>query len=192
MDWDKVVSTMDQIPVEESLFLRRPQQSDAGAVSNLIQADRQHLRWYFLSHEAIDATSTGIWIDRLASHGVGGLLVVEESIVGYTSMHLVKGPEDETGELYYWIASDHQGNGLITKSCAALISVAFGQLELHRVMIRAARNNTRSRRIPERLGFTLEGYNREAQRLDDGRHDLAVYSLLQHEWDVSQREILRA
>lgn len=42
--------------------------------------------------------------------------------------------------------------------------------------------NTRSRAIPERLGFTEEGVRRQAEKFADRRHELVVYSMLAHEW----------
>lgn len=66
----------------------------------------------------------------------------------------------------------------MTASCRALINRAFGELDLHRVMILCATENRRSRAIPERLGFTLEGVAREAEWLYDHFVDLAIYGLL--------------
>jgi RimJ/RimL family protein N-acetyltransferase len=53
---------------------------------------------------------------------------------------------------------------------------------VHRVVIDAASANLRSRRIPERLGFTREGVLREAGRGPCGYQDLVVYGLLDREW----------
>jgi ribosomal-protein-serine acetyltransferase len=82
----------------------------------------------------------------------------------------------------YWLGEAYQGKGLMTRACAALIDYAFGPLRLHRVEIRAATENLRSRAIPERLGFQLEGIARDADWLYDHYVDLAVYGLLASEW----------
>ena len=67
----------------------------------------------------------------------------------------------------------------MTQSCRAVIGHAFTTLGLHRVVIRCAMENQRSRAIPERLGFALEGIERQSQWLYDHFVDLAVYALLQ-------------
>ena len=53
---------------------------------------------------------------------------------------------------------------MVTRACRVLIDVAFGELGLHRVVIRAGVDNPRSRAIPERLGFTEERIAREEGR----------------------------
>ncbi|MGH7179120.1 MAG: GNAT family N-acetyltransferase, partial [Tepidisphaeraceae bacterium] len=58
----------------------------------------------------------------------------------------------------------------------------FDQWKLNKVEIRAATQNVRSRRVPERLGFTMEGTLRQVNKLADGFHDLVVYGMLASEW----------
>jgi ribosomal-protein-serine acetyltransferase len=55
-------------------------------------------------------------------------------------------------------------------------------MRLHRLEVRCAVANARSRAIPERLGFRLEGTIREAEWLYDRFVDHAVYGLLEAEW----------
>ena len=64
---------------------------------------------------------------------------------------------------------------------------AFGELGLHRVEIKAAEGNRRSRAIPERLGFEQEGILREAECVDDRYMDLVVYGLLAGAQSFSSR-----
>ena len=61
--------------------------------------------------------------------------------------------------------------------------MAIRDFGVHRVEIRVASSNVRSRRIPERLGFTHEGKQREASPAPDGSYDdLEIYSVLDREW----------
>jgi ribosomal-protein-serine acetyltransferase len=85
-------------------------------------------------------------------------------------------------EIGYWISAKFEGNGIITHSCKALIAYAFNELKLNRVEIRCATENGRSRAIPERLGFKLEGVLRESEWRHTRFYDMAIYGLLQNEW----------
>lgn len=82
----------------------------------------------------------------------------------------------------YWLAEQFQGRGLMTAAVAAYIDeLAFGKWQLNRVEIAAATENWKSRAIPERLGFTLEGIIRQNEWLYDHYVDHAVYGLLADE-----------
>jgi ribosomal-protein-serine acetyltransferase len=84
--------------------------------------------------------------------------------------------------LGYWLAEPLQGRGYISRACIAYLGYSFDELGLNRVEIRAAVANRRSRAIPERLGFQLEGVIRDAEWLYDRFVDHAVYGLLRAEW----------
>jgi len=64
----------------------------------------------------------------------------------------------------------------------------FDALGLNRVEIRCDPANTRSRAIPERLGFTQEGVLRQVGTLSHGYYDHVVYGLLAHEWRARQEQ----
>src|SRR5207237_767367 len=71
-----------------------------------------------------------------------------------------------------------QGRGTMTLAVARLVDYAFDVWQLHRVEIRAAVDNARSRAIPERLGFVQEGVMRDGERFGERYLDLVVYSML--------------
>lgn len=86
-------------------------------------------------------------------------------------------------EIGYWVRSSDLGKGYATEASIALTQVALGLLGLPRLEIRCDSRNVKSSRIPARLGFTLEGVLRHAQR--DVHGDLCdseVWSLLQTEY----------
>lgn len=60
-------------------------------------------------------------------------------------------------EIGYWVDTRYSGKGYITEAAEAIINFAFTNLNAKRVEIRCDAKNVRSRAIPEKLGFTLEG-----------------------------------
>jgi ribosomal-protein-serine acetyltransferase len=60
-------------------------------------------------------------------------------------------------EIGYWIRSTYAGYGLMTEAINALTQYAFKQLDVRRITITCDVNNVRSKKIPERLGYVLEG-----------------------------------
>lgn len=71
----------------------------------------------------------------------------------------------------------------MTRVTQALIDHAFTDLDFNRVEIRAAFENTKSRSIPERLGFKQEGQIRQAEWLYDHYVDHVIYGMLASDWD---------
>jgi ribosomal-protein-serine acetyltransferase len=82
----------------------------------------------------------------------------------------------------YWIGAEYHRKGLVTRACQALVDYGFGELCFNRIVIWSDVANARSIAIPERLGFTRERVERQAQRFVDHYVDIVVYSLLREEW----------
>jgi ribosomal-protein-serine acetyltransferase len=126
------------------------------------------------------------WVEgQLAARESGAstppLIMHRDVLVGtITAMHLDS--LDRAGEIGYWLAEEAQGKGIVTRACRSLLDHVFNDLDMHRIQIRAATDNTRSRAVPERLGFTYEGVQRQAEHVGGRFRDLAVYSMLTHEW----------
>ncbi|MDI1241874.1 MAG: GNAT family protein [bacterium] len=86
-------------------------------------------------------------------------------------------------EIGYWLGASFEGKGLITRSCRIMIDHAVRNLSINRIEIKCGTENLKSRKIPERLGFTEEGIARQAEWLHGRYIDLAVYSILSSEWE---------
>ena len=109
------------------------------------------------------------------------LIVVDGLVCGSAAFHLIDQMRKSTS-LGYWIDEQHQGRGIVTACCRALITEAFRGYELHRIEIRCAVGNDRSAAIPGRLGLREEGTLREAEPLHGRFVDLRLFSVLRHEW----------
>jgi ribosomal-protein-serine acetyltransferase len=166
--------------------LRRLEESDADELYRLIEANRAYLAPWLPWAEAQTREGTLEFIRMIrrqeaSNDGFQAALVSEGSIVGMIGFHSVNWPHRST-TIGYWLDEGHQGRGLTTRAVRLLVDHAFGVWDLHRVEIQAAVDNHRSRAIPERLGFREEGVRREAERVGERWHDLAVYAMLAQEW----------
>ena len=90
--------------------------------------------------------------------------------------------DNEKTEIGYWLSEASQHKGIVTLACQKLIEFAFDELQMNRIQIKVAEANTKSRSIPERLGFCLEGIERCGEKHANGYFDLCVYSLLKSEY----------
>ena len=60
-------------------------------------------------------------------------------------------------ELGYWLDSRYTGKGYMTEAIQALTDFAFEQLNVKRIVIKCDPKNVKSKEIPVRLGYNLEG-----------------------------------
>ncbi len=106
----------------------------------------------------------------------------ESRQVGGTGLHTRAG--DHAFEIGYFIRADAIGRGYATELSAVLTRVAFEHGEAQRVDIKIVPENTRSIRVPEKLGYTLEGRLRRRQPPpgpDGNLRDVLLYTLLREE-----------
>jgi RimJ/RimL family protein N-acetyltransferase len=76
----------------------------------------------------------------------------------------------------------HSGNGYATEASRALLDLAFGPLDWHRVVARIEARNTASAAVLERLGMRREAYLRENEWFKGGWSNEADYAVLASEW----------
>ena len=92
-----------------------------------------------------------------------------------------------TGEIGYWIRSDHTTNGVATEATQAMMEAGFDRLALHKIVLRIAVGNRASERIAEKLGFVREGVLREELLIKGKWTDHTLYSILEHEFAAAKR-----
>jgi RimJ/RimL family protein N-acetyltransferase len=144
----------------ERLVLRHWTAADAPALSAAVEASLDHLRpWMWWA--ALEPVTPEVRIETIESferdYLAGGDAVygvfLDGVAIGGSGLHRRRGPG--VLEIGYWIHVGHLCRGYATELAAALTSASFEVPGIGRVEIHHDRANRASRRIPERLGFTL-------------------------------------
>lgn len=170
-------------PVSDDLKLVLLDSRHTQALFDLADANRAYLRkWLPWLDNAATVEGTANFIEmglREAAerHALHTGIWQGDRLCGVIGFHHVDW-EHRSATIGYWLNAADQGKGIMTASCRALIQHGFNYFQLHRIVIRCATDNHRSRAIPERLGFTHEGVAREVEWLYDHFVDLSIYSLL--------------
>jgi ribosomal-protein-serine acetyltransferase len=175
------------LSVGDDIVLDLLDEAQAEELFALVDANRAYLReWlpWLDQNTAVDHTRAFIRATRKQHEERNGLtcgIRLRGTLVGVIGLHAIDWPNRKTS-IGYWLAQSHQGRGIVTRACRALLSYVFDELGLNCVEIGCAPGNAKSRAIPERLGFTREGVLRQREWLYDHFVDHVVYGLLAEEW----------
>lgn len=102
-----------------------------------------------------------------------------DEFIGSTGLHRIDWDVPKV-EIGYWLNSRHTKKGYMVEAVKALTHLALHDLSCQRVEIRCDERNTSSRRVPEKLGFLLEGTFRHDHLDENGTdsRDTCVYSFV--------------
>lgn len=182
------------LKVDESITLHLPESSMAEELFKLIDHQRDYLgKWLIWVEHTKSVKNSLTFLKEAGVFNRGGqqlttLIKYNNKIVG--SIGFVKlDKANKNGELGYWISENMQGKGIITKACEKLIDYAFKHLDLNRIVIKMDAQNTKSKAIPKRVGFTYEGTLRQDRYKKDHFRNTDLYSLLKKEWIESKTSI---
>jgi RimJ/RimL family protein N-acetyltransferase len=169
----------------ERLFIRMPLPGDGKAVYEAIKRSRQDLKKWLpfaqgeqtLDEAEISARKAHIEFLRRTDLRLHIFHKETGAFIGATGLHRIdwKVPKFEIG---YWIDSNESGKGYMTEAVKGVTGFAFQQLKANRIEIRCDMKNIRSRAIPERLGFILDGihYNDAIAIDSDELRDTCIYA----------------
>ena len=175
------------LQVNELIGLHLPESKMAQELFTLVNQERNYLgEWLIWVEKTKSVKDSLTFLKEAGIFNRGGqrlitLIKYNDKIVG--SLGFVKLDKvNKNGEIGYWISQKMQGKGIITKSCERLIQYAFKHLDLNRVTIKMDPQNSKSKAIPNRLGFTYEGTLRQDRFRKDHFQDTELYSVLKKEW----------
>lgn len=179
---------MRKISMTEESYLKQLEPADTAEMFWLTDSNRSHLRkwlpWLDYTQRMEDtANFIQMTINQHNNNqGTHYGIWYKGRLAGTLGVHNLDWINKKTS-LGYWLGAQFQGKGLMTDAVATYVDrLIFQSWGLEKVTIQAATENYKSRAIPERLGFQLEGILRRNEFLYDHYVDHAVYSLLRSEW----------
>lgn len=173
--------------IDDDLELRLPEESNAEVFFEHIQKNKNYLmEWFRMIDwgDSVEGTRDRIKQFRRAYCENGDVVAftyMKYELCGVIwTAHTDK--SNKSTDIGYWVGKEHQGKGIVTRSCKALLRFLFQKSEINRVQLRCVPKNERSKQMADRLGFTFEGTLRDAVWFRDHFEDFHCYSLLASEW----------
>ncbi len=181
--------------ITERLGLKLIERQDADTLFALVDANRDHLReWLGWVDGATGPDSyrdevIPAWLKQYADgDGFACGIYYDGALVGTVALHEINQTLRQTS-IGYYVTGAGRGKNLMTEVVRFITAYCFTTLGLNRVVIECAAGNTRSQRIPERLGFVKEGTLRSAERLYGDFHDIIVYAMLADDWQSNMIQV---
>lgn len=185
------------ITINQELYLRQLQVSDALDIFSTIDQQREYLgKWLPFVETTKSLEDSEKFVNSILNTCEEEFELVftirskEHKFIGLIGFHYTDRDNHKT-EIGYWISELHQKKGIVTKAFITLCKYAFNELNINRIQVRCAMGNEPSRRIPLKLGFSLEGVERQGEwNNHNAYHDLQVFSLVKS--DLQDKQSLAA
>ena len=178
---------MDQFVIDEHLSLEKIKLLHAEMIFNCIDENREYLRkWLPFVEFTHKVRDTELFIRSIIDKPYGErddvfVIWYKGEFAGLICFKDTDFLNYKT-EIGYWLIEKMTGKGIAIRSTKKLINIAFRNFNMNRIQIRCGIGNNKSAAIPQKLGFTLEGVERDGERHSRKYIDLEIYSLLKKEW----------
>ena len=172
--------------ITDNITIREVRISDSQKIYNAIHLHREYLQeWLpfvtFLTAEEEKAFLSSVLRVPRARRDLVYILEQGKAICGLAGFHFSDAPNRRT-EIGYWLLPAYRGKGIVTNTVRYLCQWAVRERNMNRIQIRCAEGNTPSNAIPQRLGFHLEGTERDGELMYTKKFvNLNVYSILKKE-----------
>ncbi|NDV79126.1 GNAT family N-acetyltransferase [Dysgonomonas sp. 511] len=173
------------IQVTDDIVLNPLSIDDIFKIFNTINTEREYMReWLPFVDSTREEEDTANFVNYVLETGDKQFTIYYQGkfvgLTGFKDTDML----NKKLEIGYWLSQFAQGKGIMTACVEKLIDYAFTEMGMNRIQIKVAEGNQKSRRIPEKLGFTSEGIERDGELLvDDVYTDIIVYSLLKREYN---------
>lgn len=175
--------------------LRELKKEDADTLFVLTATNSLYLReWLPWVDRVTHVSDSEDFIKEILAHLVTDFsnislgIFYKDKLVGVIGWHKVDLKKASTS-LGYWLDEYHQGKGIVTAAVNGLVNWLFSVLDLARVEIHCAVNNSKSQAIPKRLGFSFEKVVSRAEKLYGHYVDHQIWYTTKETWRKNQTEV---
>lgn len=91
------------------------------------------------------------------------------------------------GEVNYYIASQHRGQGLALEALTALLAFGFGMLGLSRIQARCDPGNQSSERVMQKSGMRFEGFVEPSRSARVSAPKQRLYAILKNDFHMKSK-----
>ena len=159
---------------------------DASELAQLLWLNRDFLAPWEPARGSDYFTEAGQRIaiqDALAEHKLGRnlpLVIVDEAdaILGRITLNGIVRGAFQSCSVGYWVSQAACGRGVATAAMTQVISVAFGELSLHRIQAETLPHNVASQKVLERTGFERIGMAPAYLKIAGRWQDFILFQLI--------------
>lgn len=174
---------MLNLEIDQYITLKMLKVEDAEALFNFVDRNRNHFKkWLNWVNSTQTIEDQKKYLKTLSQdiHKANSIdlgIWNENKIIGI--IHLTNIDRiNKIGVLGYSIDENYQSRGIITECSKVFLDFVFKELQLHRIEIKTAKDNLKSKAVAQRLGFKSEGILRQAYFINDEFVDCELFSKL--------------
>lgn len=175
--------------------LRPPRMREAGAWSELRIRDREWLQpwegrppyapevsWEELNSPGAYAVGLRLWRrEARAGRALPFAITYDGELVGHLNLNSIVLGAFRCARAGYWVASHVAGQGVMPTALALAVDHCFDELGLHRIEVNIRPENTKSRRVVEKLGLRQEGLHERFLFIDGDWRDHLQFAVTAEE-----------
>lgn len=165
--------------------IRQVRLEDASALAALYEAQREFLAPFEPERDATFFTRSGqaLLLERTITLRVAGLterflILADDELAGVLAVNNIVRGVSQSATIGYFVAKEHNGNGIATRAVGQVCDWAFRTVGLHRLEAGTLTANLASQHVLERNGFTRIGVALRYLRIAGAWQDHVLFQLL--------------
>lgn len=179
---------------DDLLQLRPLTEQDAESMTTLRASNRDFFQpfeprredeWYTLDSQRADIAAAEQQLLAGRKYYFGIFSAAGNDLVGWVTLSCIERGVWQNCNLGYSVAQSQNGKGIATGAVSAALSIAFKELELHRVQAAVMLHNQASARVLEKNGFRREGLAERYLRLNGEWEDHSIFAITAEEFAVN-------